>query len=414
LHGGVGRRAVLKTRKIMGVRSVSNLMNTYSRLPVTFVKGEGVWLWDDQGVRYLDALSGIAVCGLGHCHPALARALCEQASTLIHTSNLYHIENQELLAGRLTKLSGLDNAFFCNSGAEANEAAIKLARLHGHNRGIDLPTIIVMERSFHGRTMATLTATGNRKTQAGFEPLLAGFVRVPYDDLVAVRQVAAHNKDIVAILLETYQGEGGVNFPQANYLQGLRQICDQNEWLLMLDEVQCGLGRTGKWFAFQHSDIVPDVMTLAKGLGSGMPIGACLAKGIAAELFKPGNHASTFGGNPLACRAALTTLDVIEREALLTNAVTIGDFMRQEFGRRLHPWMERLKIRGQGMMIGIELPIPCGELVHEALERRLLINVTSEKVVRLLPALNMNLIEAEQVVAETSEIIDQFLASRLN
>ena len=389
-------------------------MNTYSRLPVTFVKGEGVWLWDDQGVRYLDALSGIAVCGLGHCHPALARALCEQASTLIHTSNLYHIENQELLAGRLAKLSGLDNAFFCNSGAEANEAAIKLARLHGHNRGIDLPTIIVMERSFHGRTMATLTATGNRKTQAGFEPLLAGFVRVPYDDLVAVRQVAAHNKDIVAILLETYQGEGGVNFPQANYLQGLRQICDQNEWLLMLDEVQCGLGRTGKWFAFQHSDIVPDVMTLAKGLGSGMPIGACLAKGIAAELFKPGNHASTFGGNPLACRAALTTLDVIEREALLANAVTIGDFMRQEIGRRLHPWMERLKIRGQGMMIGIELPVPCGELVHEALERRLLINVTSEKVVRLLPALNMNLIEAEQVVAETSEIIDQFLASRLN
>lgn len=414
MHGGVGRCAVFKTRKITGVRSVSNLMNTYSRLPVTFVKGEGVWLWDDQGVRYLDALSGIAVCGLGHCHPALARALCEQASTLIHTSNLYHIENQELLAGRLAKLSGLDNAFFCNSGAEANEAAIKLARLHGHNRGIDLPTIIVMERSFHGRTMATLTATGNRKTQAGFEPLLAGFVRVPYDDLVAVRQVAAHNKDIVAILLETYQGEGGVNFPQANYLQGLRQICDQNEWLLMLDEVQCGLGRTGKWFAFQHSDIVPDVMTLAKGLGSGMPIGACLAKGIAAELFKPGNHASTFGGNPLACRAALTTLDVIEREALLANAVTIGDFMRQEIGRRLHPWMERLKIRGQGMMIGIELPVPCGELVHEALERRLLINVTSEKVVRLLPALNMNLIEAEQVVAETSEIIDQFLASRLN
>lgn len=388
-------------------------MNTYSRLPVTFVKGEGVWLWDDQGNRYLDALSGIAVCGLGHCHPALARALCEQASTLVHTSNLYHIENQELLADRLTKLSGLDNAFFCNSGAEANEAAIKLARLYGHNRGIDLPTIVVMERSFHGRTMATLTATGNRKTQAGFEPLLAGFVRAPYDDLMAVRQVAAHNKDIVAILLETYQGEGGVNFPQANYLQGLRQICDQNEWLLMLDEVQCGLGRTGKWFAFQHSEIVPDIMTLAKGLGSGMPIGACLAKGTAAELFKPGSHASTFGGNPLACRAALTTLEVIEREALLANVVTIGDFMRQAFSERLQPWMARIKIRGQGMMIGIELPIPCGELVREALERHLLINVTSENVVRLLPALNMNLIEAEQVVAETSEIIDQFLTNRL-
>lgn len=392
---------------------MSYLMNTYARLPVTFVKGGGVWLWDDRGVRYLDALSGIAVCGLGHCHPALARALCEQAATLVHTSNLYHIENQALLAERLAKLSGLDNAFFCNSGAEANEAAIKLARLYGHNRGIDLPTIIVMERSFHGRTMATLTATGNRKTQAGFEPLLTGFVRVPYDDLAAVQQVAAHNKDIVAVLLETYQGEGGVNFPQASYLQGLRHICDQNEWLLMLDEVQCGLGRTGKWFAFQHSDILPDVMTLAKGLGSGMPIGACLASGKAATLFNPGNHASTFGGNPLACRAALTTLEVIEQEALLANAVTIGDFMREQFRRRLQAWQDVLKIRGQGMMIGIELPIACGELVREALERRLLINVTSEKVVRLLPALNMQQAEAEQVVAQTSDLIDRFLADRL-
>ncbi|MGG7055203.1 aspartate aminotransferase family protein [Nitrosomonas sp. ANs5] len=392
---------------------MSYLMNTYARLPVTFVKGEGVWLWDDRGVRYLDALSGIAVCGLGHCHPALARALCEQAATLVHTSNLYHIENQALLAERLAKLSGLDNAFFCNSGAEANEAAIKLARLYGHNRGIDLPTIIVMERSFHGRTMATLTATGNRKTQAGFEPLLTGFVRVPYDDLAAVQQVAAHNKNIVAVLLETYQGEGGVNFPQASYLQGLRQICDQNEWLLMLDEVQCGLGRTGKWFAFQHSDILPDVMTLAKGLGSGMPIGACLASGKAATLFNPGNHASTFGGNPLACRAALTTLEVIEQEALLANAVTIGDFMREQFRQRLQAWQEVLKIRGQGMMIGIELPIACGELVREALECQLLINVTSEKVVRLLPALNMQQTEAEQVVAQTSDLIDRLLADRL-
>jgi acetylornithine/N-succinyldiaminopimelate aminotransferase len=392
---------------------VSYLMNTYARLPVTFVKGDGVWLWDDQGARYLDALSGIAVCGLGHCHPALSRALCEQATTLIHTSNLYHIENQELLAARLAGLSGLKKVFFCNSGAEANEAAIKLARLYGHNRGIGLPTIIVMERSFHGRTMATLTATGNRKTQAGFEPLLTGFVRVPYDDLTAVDQVAAHNKDIVAILLETYQGEGGVNFPQANYLQGLRRICDQNDWLLMLDEVQCGLGRTGKWFAFQHSDIVPDVMTLAKGLGSGVPIGACLAGEKAAEIFKPGNHASTFGGNPLACRAALTTLEVIEQEALLANAVTIGDFMREGFRQRLHRWLEVLNIRGQGMMIGIELPVPCGELVSEALKRHLLINVTSERVVRLLPALNMQQSEAEQIVAETSELIDQFLTDRL-
>ncbi|HNR11403.1 MAG TPA: aspartate aminotransferase family protein, partial [Nitrosomonas europaea] len=349
---------------------MSHVMNTYARLPVTFVKGEGVWLWDDQGNRYLDALSGIAVCGVGHCHPVLVKALCEQVSTLIHTSNVYHIQHQERLADRLTSLSGLEKAFFCNSGAEANEAAIKLARLYGHNQGINLPTIIVMERSFHGRTMATLTATGNRKTQAGFEPLLTGFVRVPYDDLEAVNKVAANNREIVAILLETYQGEGGVNFPQANYLQGLRRICDQNGWLLMLDEVQCGLGRTGKWFAFQHSEVMPDVMTLAKGLGSGVPIGACLAGGKAAEVFKPGNHASTFGGNPLACRAALTTLDIIEQEGLMDNAVTIGNFMREEFGRRLQAWQDVLKIRGQGMMIGIELPGPCSELVPEALKRR--------------------------------------------
>lgn len=391
---------------------MSTLMNTYSRLPVTFVRGEGVWLWDDQNVRYLDALSGIAVCGLGHCHPALTRAICEQAATLVHTSNLYHVKNQELLADRLTSLSGLDKVFFCNSGAEANEAAIKLARLHGHNRGIDLPTIIVMERSFHGRTMATLTATGNRKTQAGFEPLLTGFVRAPYDDLVAVEQIAANNQNVVAILLETYQGEGGVNFPQANYLQGLRQICDQRDWLLMLDEVQCGLGRTGTWFAFQHSQILPDVMTLAKGLGSGMPIGACLASGQAADVFQPGNHASTFGGNPLACKAALATLEVIEQEGLLANAITIGEFMRAQFKQHLQKWQDVLKIRGQGLMMGIELPIPCGELVHEALQQHLLINVTSEKVVRLLPALTMRQDEAEQVVAGVSAIIDRFLTAR--
>ncbi len=388
-------------------------MNTYSRLPVTFVKGEGVWLWDDQNIRYLDALSGIAVCGLGHCHPTLTRAICEQAATLVHTSNIYHVKNQELLADRLTSLSGLDKVFFCNSGAEANEAAIKLARLHGHNQGIDLPTIIVMERSFHGRTMATLTATGNRKTQAGFEPLLTGFVRAPYDDLAAVEQIAVNNRNVVAILLETYQGEGGVNFPQASYLQGLRQICDQRGWLLMLDEVQCGLGRTGKWFAFQHSEILPDVMSLAKGLGSGMPIGACLARGKAAEVFQPGNHASTFGGNPLACKAALATLEVIEQEGLMANAVTIGEFMRVQFKLRLQKWQDVLKIRGQGMMMGIELPVPCGELVREALKEHLLINVTSEKVVRLLPALTMRQDEAEQVVTGVSAIIDRFLTVRL-
>lgn len=391
---------------------MSNLMSTYLRLPVTFVKGEGVWLWDDRGDCYLDALSGIAVCGLGHSHPELTKALCEQVGMLIHTSNLYHIEKQELLAEKLVALSGMDKVFFCNSGAEANEAAIKLARLHGHNRGIELPTIIVMERSFHGRTMATLTATGNRKAQAGFEPLLAGFVRVPYDNLDAVAQIADSNKHVVAVLVETYQGEGGVNFPQIDYLQGLRQLCDQHNWLLMLDEVQCGIGRTGKWFAFQHSDIMPDVMTLAKGLGSGVPIGACIAKGDAGDVFKPGNHASTFGGNPLACTAALTTLNVIEKDQLMQNAVQIGSFIQDRFREKLANWLDVIQIRGQGLMLGIELPVSGGELVKEALKHRLLINVTSEKVVRLLPALVMDQAEAEQVVDTASEIIGKFLANQ--
>lgn len=386
-------------------------MNTYLRLPVTFARGEGVWLWDEEGKRYLDALAGVAVCGLGHCHPALARALCEQAGTLIHTSNLYHIRKQEQLATRLTALSDMENAFFCNSGAEANEAAIKLARLYGHGKNIDLPTIIVMEKSFHGRTMATLTASGNRKVQAGFEPLLTGFARVPYNDLEAVAQVAEHNKNVVAILVEPYQGEGGVNVPQANYLQGLRHLCDQNGWLLMLDEVQCGIGRTGNWFAFQHSGIAPDVVTLAKGLGSGVPIGACLAKGVAANVFKPGNHASTFGGNPLACSAALTTLEVIEEENLLRNAMEVGDFMRSLFKAQLADMPDVTEIRGQGLMIGIELTRPCGELVKEALKKGLLINVTSDKVVRLLPPLVIQRSEAEQVVNTLSPIVKEFLAA---
>ncbi|MDP1949655.1 MAG: aspartate aminotransferase family protein [Nitrosomonas sp.] len=388
---------------------MSDLMNTYSQLPVTFIKGEGVWLWDDQGKRYLDALAGIAVCGLGHCHPRLTKTLCLQAGTLIHTSNLYHIERQEKLATKLVALSGMDNAYFCNSGAEANETAIKIARLHGHNKGIDLPTIIVMEQSFHGRSMATLTASGNRKIQAGFEPLLTGFVRVPYNDLEAVRQVAVHNRNIVAVLVEPYQGEGGVNIPQKQYLQGLRQLCDQYDWFLMLDEVQSGIGRSGKWFAFQHSDIIPDVMTLAKGLGSGVAIGACLAKGVASEVFKPGNHASTFGGNPLACAAAITTLDVIAEDNLLSNATLIGDFMRNRFRELLADETGVVQIRGQGLMIGIELSKPCGELVKKALEQGLLINVTSEKVVRLLPALVMQQNEAEQVVIATSKLIKEFL-----
>lgn len=384
-------------------------MNTYSRLPVTFVKGEGVWLWDDRGERYLDALAGVAVCGLGHCHPRLTKAICEQAGTLIHTSNLYHIGKQERLADRLIELSGMDNAFFCNSGAEANEAAIKLARLHGHNKGISLPTIVVMERSFHGRTMATLTASGNRKVQAGFEPLLSGFVRVPYNNMKAVAQVAVNNKDVVAVLVEPFQGEGGVNIPEVHYLQELRNLCNQNGWLLMLDEVQSGVGRSGKWFAFQHSNIMPDVITLAKGLGGGVPIGACLAKGVAAEVFKPGNHASTFGGNPLACAAAIETLSVIAEEGLLDHATKLGDFMRGRLKNQLDNVVGVVQVRGQGLIIGIELAVPCGELVKKALEKKLLINVTSDKVIRLLPAFVMQQGEAEQVVDTTCLLIKELL-----
>jgi acetylornithine/N-succinyldiaminopimelate aminotransferase len=387
---------------------MENLMNTYSRLPVTFARGEGAWLWDDQGNKYLDALAGIAVCGIGHSHPKLVKAISEQAGTLIHTSNLYHIDKQEKLAKKLAILSGLNKSFFCNSGAEANETAIKLARLYGHNKGIDQPTIIVMENSFHGRTMATLTATGNRKVQAGFEPLLTGFARVPFNDLDAIAQVSAHNKNVVAILVEPYQGEGGVNVPQANYLKGLRQICDENGWLLMLDEVQCGIGRSGKWFAFQNSEIVPDVITLAKSLGSGVPIGACIAGNVAGDIFKPGNHASTFGGNPLACTAAITTLDIIEEENLMCNALEQGAFIRKNLLEQLGNLSHVTQIRGHGLMIGIELTKPCGELVKKALEQGLLLNVTSDKVVRLLPPLVIKKNESEQIINMVSTLIKEF------
>ncbi len=388
---------------------MSNVMNTYSRLPVTFVKGEGVWLWDSQGERYLDVISGVAVCGLGHCHPRVAEAICRQAKVLIHTSNIYFIEKQEQLAARLAALSGMEKVFFCNSGAEANEAAIKLARLYGHNNGVTLPTIIVMEQSFHGRTMATLTATGNRKVQAGFEPLLTGFVRVPYNNLEAIKQVAENNKNVVAVLVEPFQGEGGVNVPQARYLQELRALCDQYDWLLMLDEVQSGIGRSGRWFAFQHSNIQPDVMTLAKGLGSGVPIGACLARGAATDVLKPGNHASTFGGNPLVCAAALETLAVIEEDALINHAHELGIFMREQLRAQLANVDGVVEVRGQGLLIGIELALPCSDLIKRALDHRLLINVTSEKVVRLLPALVMQPDEAKQAIDTTCRLIREFL-----
>ena len=383
-------------------------MNTYSRLPVTFARGKGVWLWDNQGNKYLDALAGIAVCGIGHCHPKLVKAISEQAGTLIHTSNLYHIDKQEKLAKKLAILSGLNKSFFCNSGAEANETAIKLARLYGHNKGIDQPTIIVMENSFHGRTMATLTASGNRKVQAGFEPLLTGFARVPFNDLDAIAQVSVHNKNVVAILVEPYQGEGGVNVPQANYLKRLRQICDENSWLLMLDEVQCGIGRSGKWFAFQNSEIVPDVITLAKSLGSGVPIGACIAGDVAGDIFKPGSHASTFGGNPLACTAAITTLDIIEEENLMCNALEQGDFIRKNLLEQLGNLSHVTQIRGHGLMIGIELTKPCGGLVKKALKQGLLLNVTSDKVIRLLPPLVIKQNESEQIINMVSTLIQEF------
>ena len=388
-------------------------MTTYGRQPVTFVRGEGVWLWDDQGRKYLDGLSGVAVNGLGHAHPGLVKAISEQAARLIHVSNIYHIAEQAALADRLCALSGMDRVFFCNSGCEANEAAIKLARLYGHNKGIENPSIIVMDKSFHGRTMATLSATGNRKVQAGFEPLVSGFVRVPFDDLEAVRQVAQHNPSVVAVRVAPVQGEGGINIPHdgAAYLRGLRELCDQQGWLLMLDEVQSGIGRTGTWFAFQHAGILPDVMSLAKGLGSGVPIGACVARGVAAEVFTPGKHGSTFGGNPLACAAGLATLDAIEHEQLRENAEKIGDRIAAGIRQALTGIDGFVTVRNAGLMIGVELDRPCGELVKQALEAGLLINVTNDKVIRLLPPLVMNEAEADQLVATLVPLVKNFLGA---
>lgn len=385
------------------------LMSTYARQPVAFDHGEGAWLWDVHGKKYLDAISGIAVCGLGHAHPAVAQALCEQAGKLLHTSNLYRIALQEELAQALVRLSGMTNVFFCNSGAEANEAAIKLARLYGHQRGVSVPTIVVAENSFHGRTLATLTATGNRRVQAGFEPLVQGFVRVAYNDLEALQTVARNSPNIVAVLLEPVQGESGVRVPDANYLAEVRAMCDEHGWLMMLDEVQTGIGRTGTWFAFQQHGIMPDVMTLAKGLGNGVPIGACLARGAAAEVFKPGNHGSTFGGNPLACSAALAVLRTVERENLAERAAQLGARMLEGFKTALGEAAGVADIRGKGLMIGIELDRPCAELVKSALEEGILINVTADKVVRLLPPLILTDGEADQIVNTVSRLVLGFL-----
>ena len=387
-----------------------HLMATYNRLPVQFAKGEGIWLWDSEHRQYLDAVSGIAVCGLGHAHPAVTQALCEQAATLVHTSNLYGITLQADLADRLCEISGMQRAFFCNSGAEANEAAIKIARLYGHGKGIACPAIIVMEQSFHGRTLATLTATGNRRIQAGFEPLVRGFIRVPYNDLDAIRTVAGNNSDTVAVLVEPVQGEGGINVPDAGYLAGIREICNANGWLMMLDEIQTGVGRTGEWFAWQHGNARPDVVTVAKALGNGVPIGACLAHGAAAEVMQPGKHGTTFGGNPLACRAAIAVLGTITREGLVSRAATLGERMHTGFTAALAGTAGVADIRGLGLMIGIELDRPCGELVGRALQCGLLINVTAERVIRLLPPLIMTDKQADMIVEQVSDLIRDFLA----
>lgn len=386
------------------------VMPTYGRLDVSFTEGNGAWLIDSHGKRYLDALSGIAVTNLGHRHPAVTEAICAQAQTLLHTSNFYHIEAQQKLADKLTSLADMDQVFFCNSGAEANEAAIKLARKYGHQKGIDKPVIIVMDGSFHGRTMATLTATGNANIQAGFEPLLPGFVRVPYNDLDALRMAIAHWPEAVAVMLEPVQGEGGIKVPDSDYLNQVRQICTQRKLLMMLDEVQTGIGRTGEMFACQRDEAaVPDVMTLAKGLGNGVPIGACLVAGHATGLLGPGSHGTTFGGNPLVCQAALAVLNSIEQDNLLSHTREISDQMYQSFMSTLGDVEGVHEIRRAGLMFGIELEVPCKPLMKEALEAGLLINVTAEKVVRLLPPLIISSSEADQIVNTVSRLVKNFL-----
>jgi len=381
------------------------IMPTYGRLDVEFIKGEGCWLIDKDGRRYLDALSGLGVVALGHAHPAIADAISAQGGALLHTSNLYRIPNQERLADRLAALSGMENMFFSNTGAEACECAIKIARLYGHQKGIAEPAIIVADNAFHGRTMATLTATGNRKVQAGFEPLVSGFVRVPFNDLESIKQAATHNQNIVAVFIEPIQGEGGIQVADQAYLQKLRALCDDQGWLLMIDEVQSGNGRTGQFFSFQHADILPDVVTTAKGLANGVPIGVCLAANQAAHVLGPGNHGSTFGGNPLSCAAAHAVLDVFESEQIVSRAASMGQYLRDKLASALQGVNGVKEIRGQGLMIGIELEVDCAELVGQALEEGLLINVTAGSVVRLLPPLILSEEEADQI----SEVLGRLI-----
>lgn len=384
------------------------LITSYSPMPVTFSRGEGVWLYDEQGKKYLDGLSGIAVCGLGHAHPDVTRTIQEQAAKLIHTSNAFHIKEQELLAAKLTSMAKMEQVFFANSGAEANEAAIKLTRLFGHKKGIETPSIIVMERAFHGRTMATLTASGSRKVQAGFEPLVPGFIRAPFNDLDAIHTIAANREDVVAVMIEPIQGEGGIYPAEEGYLRALATLCEQNDWMLILDEIQTGNGRTGKLYSCMHYDIQPDILTTAKGLGNGMPIGACLMSKRANNLFKPGNHGSTFGGNPLACATALTVLNVIERDKLCErvtkNSALLMDKLISNLGE--HPNVKA--IRGKGYMIGIELDRPANDIRALGLENQVLFNITAETVVRLLPPLIINEDEIDELVKRLTLTINQF------
>jgi len=388
---------------------MASLMAAYGRLPVTMVRGEGARVWDDKGREYLDGLSGIAVTALGHSDPVITEAITDQASTLMHISNYYHIPQQEALGDALCRIAQMDKVFFCNSGAEANEAAIKIARLHGHAKHIGTPTIIVADDSFHGRTMATIAATGNPKVREGFGPMLSGFHRVPYNDAEAIEEVAALRHDIVAVMIEPIQGEGGINVPDPGYLQQVRQLCDKHDWLMICDEIQCGMGRTGKWFAHQHEGITPDVMAVAKTLGNGMPIGACLAHGAAADLIKPGLHGTTFGGNPIACRVALTVIQELEKRQLLKRTEELGQSMRAGFRAQLHNQPGVKDIRGQGMMLGIELSQPCTELLGKALDNGILLNVTAGNVVRLLPPYILSDEQAEELVRRTSDLIIEHL-----
>ena len=392
--------------------ATSPLMHTYLPQPVAFTHGDGAWLWDTAGRRYLDCLSGIAVNTLGHNHPRLVEALREQIGRIIHTSNLFEIPLRDALAARLVELSGMTNVFFCNSGLEANEAAIKIARKYGHDRGIERPRIVVYERAFHGRSLATLSATGNAKVQKGFEPLVEGFVRVPLNDMDALEHVAATDPDVVAVFLEAIQGEGGIHPARADYLRAVRALCDRKGWLMMVDEVQCGTGRTGRWFAHQWAGIVPDVVPIAKGLGSGVPVGAVIAHGAAADVFQPGSHGTTFGGNPLAMRAGLVTLQVMEEDGLLDNAARIGGWIMAALARELAGVAGVLEIRGQGLMIGVELDRPCGELVRTALDAGLVLNVTADRVVRLLPPLIFTAAQAEQLVGTLVPMVKTLLARK--